>query len=196
MNHTFVKALRAVFVVMLMLLTGSNGLTQTTTQTGVRVNGSVYGGGYSASIPAVVIYDATRAREGSDDADRYPSANDNTGLYFVPELPGADTLVYHWKHIDAPISDNSGPSVTLSTESKTIYTNESTTGLGAVQGNAIITVDGTTKVHGSVYGGGDESAVLQNTTVNLKGNAEVKGNVFGGGNKAVVQGTATVNIEE
>ena len=47
MNHTFVKALRTVFVAAMMLLTGTIALAQTQ---GVKVNGSVYGGGNAASV--------------------------------------------------------------------------------------------------------------------------------------------------
>ena len=48
MNHTFVKALRAVFVAAMMSLTGSHALaedTQSSTGTGVHVMGNVFGGG-------------------------------------------------------------------------------------------------------------------------------------------------------
>jgi len=45
MNHTFVKALRAVLVVAMMSLTGSNVLAQ-----GVVVNGNVFGGGNLATV--------------------------------------------------------------------------------------------------------------------------------------------------
>lgn len=48
---------------------------------------------------------------------------------------------------------------------------------------------------GNVYGGGDEGAVGGNTIVTLSGSTTVNGNVFGGGNQAPVSGSATVNIE-
>ena len=50
---------------------------------------------------------------------------------------------------------------------------------------------------GNVYGGGDEGAVGGNTIVTLSGSTTVNGNVYGGGNgaTAVVSGSATVNIE-
>ena len=44
MNHTFVKALRAVFVAAMMSLTGSHALAQ------VTVYGNVYGGGNLADV--------------------------------------------------------------------------------------------------------------------------------------------------
>ena len=71
-----------------------------------------------------------------------------------------------------------------------------------VTGNVTLTIDGTTTVAESVYGGGEESAVNKkdgvtdsgNIIVTLKDNAQVYGNVFGGGNKGLVEGSATVNI--
>ena len=48
----------------------------------------------------------------------------------------------------------------------------------------------------NVYGGGDEGAVGGNTVVTLSGSTTVNGNVFGGGNQAPVSGSATVNIVE
>ena len=53
MNHTFGKALRAVFVATMMSLTGSNALAQ------VRVNGSVYGGGNQADVGGSVTINMT-----------------------------------------------------------------------------------------------------------------------------------------
>ena len=54
------------------------------------------------------------------------------------------------------------------------------------------------KIGGSVYGGGDESAVGEggSTVVTIKGGSQVTGDVFGGGNNGNVGGTTTVNIEK
>ena len=49
---------------------------------------------------------------------------------------------------------------------------------------------------GSVFGGGDASAVSGNATVTLKGATQVEGDVFGGGNKGMVSGKTTVKIKK
>ena len=49
---------------------------------------------------------------------------------------------------------------------------------------------------GSVYGGGEESAVTGNTHVLLKGATEVLGNVFGGGDKGPVSGNSEVILKD
>ena len=71
--------------------------------------------------------------------------------------------------------------------------------LGAVNGDVTLTLNGGTNVSGSVYGGGDASAVTgsdHTVTVKLQGNTTVEGDVFGGGNMGMVSGTTTVKIEE
>ena len=55
MNHTFVKALRAVLVAALLLVISTTAMADGDTQTGVRVNGSVYGGGNLAPVGGSVI---------------------------------------------------------------------------------------------------------------------------------------------
>ena len=77
-----------------------------------------------------------------------------------------------------------------------VLTTVSLDGLGAVSGNATLTLKGNTTVGGSVFGGGAESEVAGNTIVNLQGKTQVTGNVFGGGDQGVVEGSTTVNIEE
>ncbi len=49
---------------------------------------------------------------------------------------------------------------------------------------------------GSVYGGGEESAVNEDTHVLLKGNTLVRGNVFGGGDEGSVSGNTSVEITD
>ena len=51
-------------------------------------------------------------------------------------------------------------------------------------------------VGGSVYGGGEESAVTGNTSVTLMGQTHVLGNVFGGGDQGPVGGSSSVTIQD
>ena len=54
------------------------------------------------------------------------------------------------------------------------------------------------QVEGNVFGGGESSYVTgasNKVTVNIEGNTQVLGNVFGGGDEGVVEGSAEVNIK-
>ena len=70
-----------------------------------------------------------------------------------------------------------------------LYTTADLTTLGAVSGKATLTIDGTTTVAESVYGGGEESGVDGNTSVTVTGGTigtpgkggATWGNVYGGG---------------
>jgi hypothetical protein len=92
-----------------------------------------------------------------------------------------------------------------------LYTDEDLTTLGAVTGKATLTINGTTTVAHSVYGGGEESGVGGDTEVNVSGGtigAEGFGgaeysNVFGGGKgkagdkvAGYVKGNTAVNISQ
>ena len=110
------------------------------------------------------------------------------------------TTEYTWKHVDSyPSEGGNGFDGT-----QVITTQDlNKSNLGTVTGHVDLTLDGNTRVEGSVYGGGDESYVNNSTTpanayttVTLKGNTTVNGNVFGGGNHGVVSGSTTVNIEQ
>ena len=91
-----------------------------------------------------------------------------------------------------------------------LYTNIELTGLGEVA-KTILTINGTTTVGKSVYGGGEESGVAGDTEVNVtrgtigtQGQGGVEyGNVYGGGKGKVgdkvagyVKGNTTVNISQ
>jgi len=170
-----------------------------------HVEGSVYGAGYSASIPEVTIYNKDK---------EYPTINIFTGIITpTPESSGTSTT-YTWTHetsLGGKTLSTSNPKA-LDVEGKNyFYTEVSLDNLGTTSGNVEVTItddtiiegkvfneDGTvdnTKI-GGVFGGGAQSAVTGDTTVNLQENAQVYGNVFGGGDEGVVEGTATVNIGE
>ena len=170
-----------------------------------HVEGSVYGAGYSASIPEVTIYNKDK---------EYPTINIFTGIITpTPESSGTSTT-YTWTHktsLGGKTLSTSNPKA-LDVEGKNyFYTEVSLDNLGTTSGNVEVTItddtiiegkvfneDGTvdnTKI-GGVFGGGAQSAVTGDTTVNLQENAQVYGNVFGGGDEGVVEGSTQVNIEE
>jgi hypothetical protein len=64
-----------------------------------------------------------------------------------------------------------------------------------IEGNSVVGTDGNPET-GSVYGGGQESAVDQNTEVLITGHTHVLGNVYGGGNEGEVHGDANVIIRD
>ena len=172
------------------------------------VHGSVFGAGFSASIPSFPVHDkgsvnyayrdfAGFIHDGSLDYLKYTTA--------VGEHAVGDTIYYQWIH-DVPTEWGISPAPTTSNDNRYfeypagsgkwyIYTTESLTGLGTVNGNATLTIKGTTEVMGDVFGGGAQSDVSGNTTVNIEGNTQIYGNVFGGGNQGLVEGSATVNIQ-
>ena len=161
----------------------------TSTLTNCTVNGSVFGAGYSASTPKVDVMN-------TGGFTTPPFYDENLGAYLEPVFPL--TVQYTWDHKDNVNSTANA----IDKTNHILYTTENLTTLGTVTGNVTLTIDGTTTVAESVYGGGEESAVNKkdgvtdsgNIIVTLKDNAQVYGNVFGGGNKGLVEGSATVNI--
>ena len=166
----------------------------TSTLTDCTVFGSVFGGGFSAAIPEVTVYPASRDTQDP----QWPSFNTSSGFYSLPDLPPTDAETYVW-------SNSGSTSAELNATNKTIYTSETLTGLGSVKYNTYLTIDGSlsvgghtlSHVYGSVYGGGNESAVCTNnsnsTNVLVKGNSLVDSHVFGGGNAAVVGASGSAN---
>ena len=151
------------------------------------VKGSVFGAGYSATIPSVSIM-ATGGFT-LNGTPTNPNYNETTGVYEKADPPA--TTDYKWIHA-ASISNYSQ---TLTDDGHTIKTTGDLTTLGTVTGNISLSLTGSTTVTGNVYGGGDESAVTGNTAVILEGGATVLGNVYGGGNKGAVGGSSEVKIK-
>ena len=158
--------------------------------TNCTVEGNVFGGGYSATLPSVKVMKNVFKTPPHYDA--------NLGAYMEAELPETDAE-YTWQHRD--VVDSKETAIDMG--SHILYTTEDLTGLGAVTGDVTLTINGNSNIGHDVFGGGDSSAVINttnpanaSTTVKLQGNAQVQGNVFGGGNRGLVSGTATVNVEE
>ncbi len=159
--------------------------TVTSELDGCEVKGNVFGAGYSASLPTLEVRDA-----GFDQNPKYNSAS---GMFEPGIFSG--TTTFTWKKASSLSNGGSGSDVT--DDHRYIYTTLDITSdnLGTVQ-NAELTLKGNTTVDGSVFGGGDASAVSGNATVTLKGATQVEGDVFGGGNKGMVSGKTTVKIEK
>ena len=142
--------------------------------TNCTVEGNVFGGGYSATLPTVKVM--------NNSFQTSPRYDQNLGAYLEAKLPA--TVDYTWEHATETEFNNKQ----IDTGKKILYTTEDLTGLGAVTGNVTLTIDGNTtltngkkmSVTKSVYGGGEESNVEGNTQVNINGGT-ITENVFGGG---------------
>ena len=158
----------------------------TSTLNNCTVTGSVFGAGYSASAGTVSISNKDKTP---------PETNVYTGM-IKPQTDGTSTT-YYWTHSSG--STASPITAATATDPAYFYTEIPLDNLGAVDGNVNLSLEGNTTVGGSVYGGGDASAVtgaVHNVTVTLKGNTTVNGSVFGGGNNGKVEGSTIVNIEQ
>ena len=145
------------------------------TLTNCTVEGNVFGGGYSATLPTVKVMKNT--------FKTVPRYDENLGAYMEAELPETD-FEYTWEHRN----EVNSTATAIDKTNHILYTTETLTGLGAVTGNVTLTIDGNTtltngkrmSVSHSVYGGGEESNVEGNTQVNITGGT-ITENVFGGG---------------
>ena len=166
------------------------------TLTDTEVMGSAFGAGYSASVPEVTIYNKDKTA---------PTLNVYTGI--ITPTPNPDpnstSTTYTWCYknkttnvvvpsgVVIPDGVGTGNPAFEYEGRKYFYTEESLENLGTVTGKATLTINGTTTVGESVYGGGEESSVGGNTGVTVNGGfigAEGRssygyryGNVYGGG---------------
>ena len=162
------------------------------------VKGNVYGAGYSASIPTVEVRDAGFTKS--------PNYNSQSGMFEPGVFSG--TTTFTWQNATAEgktlTNGQSGSDLT----NHILYTDIELTGLGEVA-KTVLTINGTTTVAESVYGGGEESGVDGNTEVKVTGGTigttgkggATYGNVYGGGkgkaddvNAGLVKGNTNVNI--
>ncbi|MBQ9561661.1 MAG: chitobiase/beta-hexosaminidase C-terminal domain-containing protein [Prevotella sp.] len=133
----------------------------TSTLTNCDVRGNVYGAGYSAALPTVEVDSIGFRVE--------PYYYESLGTYRTGVK--GETTTYTWEHGDA---------IDIDKTNHILYTPEDLTHLGTVTGNATLTINGTTTVAGSVYGGGEMSNVTGDTKVSLLGGT-INNNVYGGG---------------
>ena len=162
------------------------------------VNGSVYGAGYSASLPTVEVRDGGFVTN--------PNYNPKSGMFEPAKLSG--TTTFTWQNAAAAGKTLTDGQSGSDLENHILYTNTELTGLGEVA-KSVLTINGTTTVAHSVYGGGEESGVAGNTEVTVtggtigttgEGGAEY-GNVYGGGKgkaddvtAGIVKGSTNVSI--
>lgn len=180
--------------------------TVTSTLDSCTVNGSAFGGGYSASIPHFPVHHKDSVTFPYRDAAGV-CHNGSVG-YRTDEAPNDTVIQYIWCYKNPSTNVVSPAGVVIPdgvTTSKPAfqynnkwycYTTVSLEGLGVVSSHATLTIKGNTEVTGSVYGGGDESAVNGNATVILQQGAHILGNVFGGGNRGAVGGSSEVKIQD
>ena len=164
------------------------------------VKGSVYGAGYSASLPTVEVRDAGFTTD--------PNYNSQSGMFEPGVFSG--TTTFTWQNATAAGKTLTNGQSGSDLSNHILYTNTVLTGLGEVA-KSVLTINGTTTVAGSVYGGGEESGVDGSTEVTIAGGtigaqglggAEY-GNVYGGGKgkrdnvtAGLVKGSTKVTISQ
>ena len=141
------------------------------------VKGNVYGAGYSASLPTVEVDSIGFRVE--------PYYYEDMGTYRIG-VKGV-TTTYTWEQ---------GSSISIDNTNHILYTTAdlSKTNLGSVSEDVSLTVEGNSTVKGSVFGGGEESAVGGSTFVFINERTKVFGNIYGGGNMGEVGGDTRVII--
>ena len=141
------------------------------------VKGNVYGAGYSASLPTVEVDSIGFRVE--------PYYYTDMGTYRTG-VKGV-TTTYTWEQ---------GSSISIDNTNHILYTTAdlSKTNLGSVSQDVSLTIEGNSTVKGSVFGGGEESAVGGSTFVFINERAKVFGNIYGGGNMGEVSGDTKVII--
>ena len=151
------------------------------TLTNCTVEGSVFGAGYSATLPKVNVM--------NNAFQKIPYYDQNTGAYTEAILP--TTEEYSWVHREAVNST----ATAIDTGTKKLYTTENLNELGTVTGQVTLNIEGdNTAITGNVYGGGQSSDATSDVEVNVKAGSMV--DVYGGGQgeTTVVGGTVNVNI--
>ena len=128
------------------------------------INGNVFGAGFSAQAPTADVF----PQEGFNPQPKY---NKYTGVFEEGTSP--IPVPYTWDPRGSVTNDSATGSLTDETIGGTtthwIHVDASSlSGLGVVEGDATLTLSGSTTVAGDVFGGGDESAVTGSTTVNIK----------------------------
>ena len=152
--------------------------------TDCTINGSVFGAGFSATIPKASVF-------ATGGFNPIPYYNEKTGVYEPEGFPASSEFT--WVHV------NSLSNKAQALDGSAIKTTKDLSGLGTVSGNVSLTITGNSHIYGSVFGGGESSAVKGNNktvTVTLSGNTIIENNVFGGGNEGAVEGSTSVLIEE
>ena len=188
MNHTFMKAFRAMSMITAMLLTSTTAMAE---GEGIVIGGSVYGGGNLADVKCntevniCVKYNTTSEKWESVAAGDGVTVNGNVfggGKGKADEFTCAKAMV---GVEGAGLSDPNG-GTTVRIGNGTIGTMVETTN---EENQAVSTLSG-----GNVYGGGEIGRVEKNTKVIIgignadSSNPKILGNVFGAGAGAATHG--------
>ena len=110
------------------------------------VHGSVFGAGFSASLPDVEVDSIGFKTE--------PYYYDQLGTYRTGVKKA--TTTYKWEH---------GGSISIDKTNHILYTTEDLNDLGKVIGNVEVRIYGNSKIYGNVYGGGNQGVVGGDTKV-------------------------------
>ena len=156
------------------------------TLTNCTVTGNAFGAGFSASVPTVEVWNKSAYLDPNPTYNRTGNVYNNANVKTPKD--NNQFVVYTWSK---EYGTNADPFTDTEDGKHYIHTDVSLEGLGAVTGNVTLTINGTTTVGESVYGGGEESGVGGNTTVTVNsGRIGVEnpgrfgyrwGNVYGGG---------------
>ena len=167
-------------------LGGVKGDVTSTLSGNTHVEGSVFGAGYSASVPEVTIYENDKTP---------PTVNVYTGIIIPsPESSGTSTT-YTWTNktsLGGNTLSTSSPKAMNVDGVNYFYTEESLENLGTVTGTVRLNIEGTTAIEGDVFGGGESSNASGNIVVNIHNGAIH--DVYGGGSKANVGGDTEVHL--
>ena len=128
----------------------------TSTLNNCTVKGAVFGAGYSASAGTVTISNKDKTP---------PVANTYTGI-IKPQTGGTSTT-YYWTHDKGSTSSP----ITAATETDPknyFYTEIPLDNLGTVSGDVALTINGTTTVGESIYGGGEEHGATSMAVVKVR----------------------------
>lgn len=157
----------------------------TSTLTDCLVKGNAYAAGFKASANTLEVYPTTQPT--------YSVYTKETGIFSDFGTVAPET----WTWVPGAVGAKNESAKELSTG----MTAAEMATLGTVTGSTYLTLDGDCHIGtdgdaatGSVFGGGQESAVSTDTHVVVKGNTIVNGEVFGGGNMGPVGGNTNVKV--
>lgn len=168
-------------------LGGVKGDVTSTLSGNTHVEGSVFGAGYSASVPEVTIY--------NKDKD-YPTINIYTGIITPTSESSGTSTTYIWTNktsLGGQELSTGAPAVENVGGNNYFFTEKSLANLGTVTGTVRLNIEGTAVVDGDVFGGGESSNASGNVVVNIN-NGTVH-DVYGGGALADVGGDTELHLK-
>ncbi|MBQ9570122.1 MAG: hypothetical protein IJR30_01950, partial [Prevotella sp.] len=134
------------------------------TLTDCHVTGNAFGAGFSAEVPTVEVWNIANL-DPVPTYNRRANVFNNASVKFPNEQNPKQSEIYTWSDSHG---SNSSPFTDTADGKHYIYTDVTLSGLGAVKGNATITLNGSTEVDGNVFGGGDQGEVEGSATVNIE----------------------------